>query len=145
MEVFGRYVATTMVMILLFLVPAMNYSGKVQRIRRNYAEMLKKDFIEQVMQTEEIVLTEWEEFHEKISGLGEQYTISLSVGIRKTIGDEGDKNLNGIYELRYEKEIMEELYRSGRYLLKKGEYVMMEVSMLHQVGTLKRWMGAEEL
>lgn len=145
MEIFGRYVATTMVMILLFLVPVMNYSGKIQRIRRNYTEMLKKDFIEQVMQTEEIVLTEWEEFHEKISGLGEQYTISLSVGIRKTIGDEGDKNLNGIYELRYEKEIMEELYRSGRYLLKKGEYVMMEVSMLHQVGTLKRWMGAEEL
>ena len=142
MEVFGRYVAVSTVMILLFFMLVTHNGSKLQRIRQSYVGMLRGDFVEKVMRDGEITRIEWENFYGNVVALGEVYEISLAVGTREVVWDE-EEHTDIIYKLRYESEIMEELYQKGRYRLKKGEYVIVEVCRVRGIGKRGKWMGME--
>lgn len=143
MENFGRYIAITGVLVLLFLTPIAGCKEKINRICELQAENLRVSYIEQVMKTRVISLAEWEAFCAKLNRYGGAYQIELSVGVPQSVQTEREPSDRRVYVMHYDKEIMEVLYQTGNYRLEGEAFVMLE---LHKtgIGVGRLWMRAAD-
>lgn len=143
MENFGRYIAIVGVLVLLFLTPIVSCKEKINHIRELQVENLRESYIEQIIETREIRLTEWEGFCTKLHRYGGTYQIELSVGVPKYVRSDSENSERRVYVMHYGEEIMEVLYQTGSYRLEEEALVMIE---LHKtgIGVGGLWMKATD-
>ncbi len=120
MESFGRYIAVIMAIGLLFMVPVQQENTKLQRIRKAYATELVREFVEESARQGEITLQEWELLCKRLQEGKCLFFLSISVG-------EGKDSGLSYYRMTYNDEIKEALFKEGRYPLRAGDILMIQV------------------
>jgi len=134
-ESFGRYIAVILVIGLAFLIPMSQYAGKLNKMRETYIIEAGEEFVKRIEIDKVVLLTEWERFCEKLNRYGGLCQAELTVGdvkkYREGMGDGGE-----FYQMSYDYEIKESLFRDGSYVLKEGVFVM--VKIYEKKGVLKR-------
>ncbi len=122
MESFGRYIAVIMAIGLLFVVPAQQGNVRMQRIRKVYATELVHGFVEKSARRGEITLQEWELLYKRLQE--GKCLLFLTV----SVGEERDSGYNiSYYRMTYHDEIKEILFKEGRYPLRTGDILMLEM------------------
>lgn len=134
MDILGRICEIIVTIILLFFVP-LAYSGtKNDLIVQTYVMTETSYFVEAVRNSGCLTKNMYDLFLKKLDETGHIYDIEFTHYEENISYDlQTDSNLDEIVQLSqhlygtYTQDVLEELYETGRYMMKQGNYFMIKV------------------
>lgn len=126
-------IALFLVAILIFIVPLVALSGRVDNVSQENIKSLTEEFVTNVKNTGKLSLSNYDSFITKLAATGNAYNVDIELQIldenpsKKVSQSNYTKIGENVYYSKYTTQILEQLEADKTINLKKGDLVTVDV------------------